>query len=149
METLVAIGLVGNIIQFVSFSGELISKSVEIYHSGSGTFKDNASIETATNHLIFLNREIQDSSTSIGDERLQRLCASCSAAAEDLLAALDKVKVKGQPSKWKSIRKALQSVWSKEDIEKLEQRLATLRDDLNLHIDMDMRCACPTTHWPS
>jgi hypothetical protein len=52
---------------------------------------------------------------------------------------LDKVKVKGKQDKWKSIRKALRSVWSKEEIEELEGRLARLKEELNLHVVIGLR----------
>lgn len=51
---------------------------------------------------------------------------------------MDKVKVKGKQHKLKSMRKALQSVWSKEEIEKLERRLTRFREELNLHVTVDL-----------
>ena len=36
--------------------------------------------------------------------------------------------------------KALQSVWSKEEIERLERRLARLKEELNLHLVVEFRC---------
>jgi hypothetical protein len=74
MEPLVAIGLVGNIVQFVDFSSKLISKTAE-----------------------------------------------------------------GGKSKWKSFRKALRSVWSKEKVLEIERRLSTFRDEINLRIVVDLR----------
>jgi hypothetical protein len=58
---------------------------------------------------------------------------------DNLLAALDKVKVKDKQHKWKSIRKALRGVWSKEEIEDLERRLATFRKELTFHVVVDLR----------
>lgn len=37
------------------------------------------------------------------------------------------------------MRKALRSVWSKEKTEGIEKRLAGFRDELNLHIVVDLR----------
>ncbi len=47
--------------------------------------------------------------TSTGDSALESPCKSCGTAADELLVALDKVKVNGKQDKWKSIRKALRS----------------------------------------
>lgn len=139
METPAIIGLVGNIVQFVDFSGKLISKSTELYRSSEGALAENIDIEKATNHLVLLNSKLQNAATTTGDSALDSLCKSCDTAADELLAALDKVKVKGKQDKWKSIRKALQSVWSKEEIEELERRLARLKEELNLHVTVDLR----------
>jgi hypothetical protein len=139
METLAVIGLVGNIVQFVEFSGKLISKSTEIYRSSEGALAENIDTETATNHLVLLNSKLQSAATTTGDGALESLCKSCGTAADELLAALDKVKVKGKQDKWKSIRKALWSVWSKEEIADLERRLARLKEELNLHVVVGLR----------
>jgi len=140
MDILTAIGLVGNIVQFVDFGSKLISKSVELYRSGEGALGENIDTETATYHLLLLNDKLKDTATSTGDKTLLDLCEACHTVARDLLEALDKVKVKGKQQKWKSIRKALRSVWSKEDIEELERRLEKLRTELNLHVVVDLKC---------
>ena len=139
METLAIIGLVGNIVQFVDFSGKLISKSGELYRSSKGALAENSDIETAVNHLVLLNNKLKDTAITTGDSALQSLCKSCGTTADQLLAALDKVKVKGKQDKWKSIRKALRSVWSKEEIEELGRRLERFRTELNLHVTVDLR----------
>ncbi|KAI9771952.1 MAG: hypothetical protein M1839_002585 [Geoglossum umbratile] len=139
MEVLAAISLAGNIIQFVDFSGKLISKTAEIRKSGTGALAENINIETATNDLALLSTKLHDSANSAGDTALQELCQSCNTIATELLTVLDSVKVHGGQNKWKSFRKALRSVWSKEDIALLEQRLARFRDELNLRVAIDLR----------
>jgi len=139
MEIVAAIGLAGNIIQFVDFCGKLISKTAEIYKSGAGALVENVDIETATDDLALLSTTLQDSANSADDTALRELCQSCNIVAKKLLSALNKVKVRGKQQKWKSFRKALRSVWSKEDIASLEQRLARLRDELNLRVVVDLR----------
>jgi hypothetical protein len=139
METLAIIGLVGNIVQFLDFSGKLISKSTELYRSSEGALAEHIDVETVTNHLVLLNGKLKNAATTTGDGALESLCISCGTAADKLLAALDKVKVKDKQHKWKSITKALRSVWSKEEIEDLERRLARLREELNFHVVVDLR----------
>lgn len=136
MDPLTAIGLAGNVVQFVDFCGKLVSKSVEIYRSREGVLREIIDIETATKDLAQLNDQ---NSIVTADEALERLCKSCIAVADELLQALGKVKVNGSPQKWLSFRKALRSVWSKEQIRELEQRLAILRDQLNLRLTADLR----------
>lgn len=140
MEALATIGLVGNIVQFVDFGSELIDKSIELYHSYDGALAENVDIEAAAKHLAVLIKKLEDDAIVTGDEALQDLSRSCRNAANDLLAALNTVKVKNtQQKKWESIRKALRSVWSKEKIGELEQRLAKFKEELNLHVVVQLR----------
>ncbi|OCK72799.1 hypothetical protein K432DRAFT_430890, partial [Lepidopterella palustris CBS 459.81] len=140
METLAIIGLIGNIVQFIDFSGKLIAESTELYRSSEGALAENIDAETATNHLVLLSNKIKDAATTTtSGDALKTLCESCESTAEKLLAALNKVKVNGKQDRWKSIRKALRSVWSKEDIRELEGRLARFREELNLHVIVDLR----------
>jgi len=86
METLAAIGLVGNVVRFVDFSGKIISKSGQLYRSSEGALAENT-----TNDLVLLNNKLKDAATSAGDGALKKFCRSCSTVAEELLDALDKV----------------------------------------------------------
>lgn len=139
METLAIIALVGNVLQFVEFSGKLIAKSTELYRSSEGALAENIDLETAASHLVLISTKIQDSATSVNDEALKRLCESCKSTTEELVAALDKVKVDGKKDRWKSIRKALRSVWSREKIYELDRRLSRIKEELNLHLVVDLR----------
>jgi N-terminal domain on NACHT_NTPase and P-loop NTPases len=141
METLALIGLVGNIVQFLEFSGTLISKSAQLYQSSNGTLSEAADTETATNLLVLLNSRLEVAAIETGDRTLEGLCASCKTAADELLAALDKVKVKEKQRRWESIRKALRTVWSREKIQELERRLQKFREQLNSHVIVDLRSA--------
>jgi hypothetical protein len=140
MEPLVAIGLVGNIVQFVDFSSKLVSKTVEGYRSADGAFVDNANLETATNGLVALIESINSNATPRSVKpALISLCSSCNDVAKELLGALAKLKVQAGKSKWKSLRKALRSVWSKGEILGIERRLSSFRDEINLHIVVELR----------
>jgi hypothetical protein len=140
MEVLAIVGLVSNIVQFVDFGCKLTSKSVELYQSSSGMLAENIDTEAATNHLVILNDKIKDGAVAADNGALKDLCISCGATAAELLAVLGKVKVQGKHTKWKSMREALRSVWSKEEVEGLERRLLSLRDELNLHVVVDIKC---------
>lgn len=139
MEVLAAIGLTGNIIQFIDFSGKLLVKSAQLHRSGECALAENIDFETVTNDLALLNEKLEDGATGTGNKALESLCLSCKAVTGELLLALDKLKVKGKQRKWESFRKALRSVQSKEEIEQLERRLAGFRGELKVHIVVDLR----------
>jgi hypothetical protein len=138
MDPITAVSLAGTVIQFVDFTSKLVSKSTELYRSGRGVLAENADIETTTADLTKLNGRLKQT-TAVGDSDLQALCQACGDVAEQLLAALAKVKVNGKGQKWQSLRKALRSIWSKEEIGQLEQRLASFRGELHLRITIGMR----------
>ncbi|KAH0543424.1 hypothetical protein FGG08_002282 [Glutinoglossum americanum] len=139
METLAALGLVGNIVQFVDFGGKLISKSIQLYQFSDGTLVESIDTGTATNHLVLLNGKINGSAHAAGDVALQKLCIPCGAVAVELLGALDRLKIRGKQERWEGMRKVIRSVWSKEDIRGMEKRLASSREELSLHVVVDLR----------
>ena len=141
MDPITIIGAIGNVIQFLEFGHKLISNSVELYHSSNGALAETTDTEATMNHLCLLSDKLKDSAAKTGDETLRELCKSCEAAADELLVVLDKVKVKNKHSKWESIRKALRTVWNKEEISELELRLTKFREKLNLHVTVDLRSA--------
>lgn len=94
---------------------------------------------------MLLNKKLKDGTTLIKDKALETLCLPCNAVANELLATLNKLKAKSQRQKWESMRKALRSAQSREDIEQLEWRLAMIRDELNLRIVVDLRYALLST----
>lgn len=138
MDPLTILGLVANIIQFVDFSGNLISASLPLCRSNEGALTENI-IKTTTNDLILLNGKLKGAATS-NDAALKRLCESCNSVADQLLKALDKIRVNSENQTWRSIMTALRSIISQGEIYKLEQQLAKLREELNLRIIVDLRC---------
>jgi len=139
MESLAAFNIVCNVVQFVDFGGQLISKSVQLYQSTDGVLTENINTEAATIRLIQLNSKLEHAANAAGDKALVALCRSCGTVAVELLGALDKLKVHGEKQKWKSMRKALRSLWTKDKIQDIEKRLASFREQLNLHVTVDLR----------
>jgi hypothetical protein len=140
-DPLTAIGLVGNIVQFIDFGCKIVSKTTETYKSADGVLKENADLEIVTNDLISINTILTTSSAATSaDPALENLCLGCVEVSTELLAALAKVKAGKDPTKWRSVRKALRSVWSKDKISSLEARLGGFRDEVNLRIVVSLRC---------
>lgn len=139
MEVWASVACVASIVQLVDVVSRCISKSFELQRASDGVLESNAAVEDVVNHLVLLKDEIDAAATTISDPTLFNLCASVTAAAHDLLEVLNKVKVEGPKTKWKTLRKAVRSVWSKEKIEDLEKRLLSFRDELNLHIVVRLR----------
>lgn len=139
MDALAAVGLVGNIVQFIDFAGKLVSKTREGYCSADGALIEHADLETVAVDLLALIDKVTPHSDINSSASFNALCLSCTDIASELLAALDKLKVQGKKTKWRSFRKALRSVWTKEEIQSIEKQLSSFRDEINLHIVINLR----------
>lgn len=136
MEALAAVSLAGNILQFVDFSGKVISSSKQLYRSADGSLVENSDSEKITKDLKALSEVIQQSGSS--DPVLGELCIGCIAISGQLLHALEKLQVKGKHSRSQSLRKALKSLWGKQAVRSLEARMG-YREQLILHLSVDNR----------
>jgi hypothetical protein len=76
------------------------------------------------------------------DKELRSVCQQCAIVAEELIYALDSLKVRGTNRKWGSFRVALQSIWDEGKIKKLGERLNALRAQLDTSILFALR------YWP-
>ena len=147
MDPLTALSLTSNVIQIVDFSARLVSQGREIYHSTDGLSTQNVDTELITWDLKILNERLQKSYNgskaevplSRDDQSLMRLCENCIVLSNDILLCLEKAKVAGKHRKWKSGYQALKSVVGDDDLEKYTRKLATYRNEINLHITVSLR----------
>jgi hypothetical protein len=154
LDPLTAVGLVGNMVQFIDFGCKIVSNTTKMYRSADSLLKENADLEIVTNDLISINTILTTSgAVTTADPALDKLCTGCLEVSTELLAALAKVSAGKDPTKWRSVRKALRSVWSKDRISGLEARLGGFRDEVNLRIVVSLRyvyvCSTrsPMSHW--
>jgi len=73
--------------------------------------------------------------------------SGCIAVAEELLRALDGLKVKGERYRtWKAISKAIRAVFSKGEIKSMQERLTLYQAELEVHLLVDLRYFTPHTN---
>lgn len=136
LEPLTAIALAGNILQFLDFGIKATSKAREIHTSASGALEENAQLEYLIEHVSNVMKKLEANS---GHDGLDDICRRCVDTAAELLEALNGLKVYGQPSKAKSVRKALKSVWGKQKLEGMRSLLVGLRDEIQFSVLIDLR----------
>ena len=156
MDPLTALGLSASVVQFVSFLSELMSRSKEIYTSAKECTDKVSTLGTVYSHLRELSSNLELSSQK--DPKLEAaekkkksefaghifaindLSRSCKTDCDRLLEVLRKLQV-GEMSKnpWQSFRLALKTVWKKDEIADLEQRLHYVQATLTLHISALIR----------
>ncbi|KAL8785690.1 MAG: hypothetical protein Q9195_008536, partial [Heterodermia aff. obscurata] len=130
MEAVAALSLAGTVFQITDFVATVLSKSAQLYTSADGSLIDNSDAAEVATHLRNLSSRLRRAPHG-HDATLDELCHGAQEIADRLLAALDKLKVKGKQSRAESLRKALRSVWGKDELVRLEGRthLERLEDE--------------------
>ncbi|KAI4674294.1 uncharacterized protein J4E84_010669 [Alternaria hordeiaustralica] len=91
-EGLAAIGLAGNIIQFISFSFVLLSKSRELHQSASGALNEHVDLTIVSQDISALSTRITSNAAS--PSRLCDIAKRCNIIAEELLDAVSELQHK-------------------------------------------------------
>ena len=142
MDPLSCLSIASNIVQFVDFGLQVVSKGNQIYRSVNGALAENLDLEIVTNDLLILQAKLRSfrntpsyaEAVSNDTRALEILSQACADLARKLLEKLNMAKAQGRFRRWKSLRQALKSVWSKQDIDEMAKRLQGFRSELQLHI---------------
>jgi hypothetical protein len=147
LDPFTALGLAGNLVQFVDFLYKLLSESKSLYASSSGVSAENVILETVAKDLSLLSAKlatppsgglVQRRSSQAGEE-LRILASLCQDVTKQLLGALEELKIKSPDKRWKSFLQALKTVWRKEKIEELAKRVDRAQRQLNTRLLAMMR----------
>jgi hypothetical protein len=147
METLAAVGLAGNIVNFLDFGLKVVSKGREIHRANDGALSQNNDLEVVTRDLLLLQTRMERSLTSTTtaydlnqpDEDLVQLLESSNELARRLLERLNMAKALGRYKRWKSLRQAIKSVSSKAEVDDIASRLTTYRAQFQTRILASIR----------
>jgi len=145
LDPLTALSVAASIVQFVDFAAELLTKGKEIHRSGG--LSDNNEIEAASSRLHTLSSKLGESlrlnpgPLSEQDQSLEYISQGCVKISVELDALLQNLKVPAwqRHRRWGSLRQAFKSLWSKKEVQKCEEELAKLRDELEIHVLFDLR----------
>lgn len=138
IDPLSAIGLASSILQLVDFSCKLVSDGYEIYETGTLGGADE--LELVTRDLVRLANDLTKhrprptTVSSDDDGGLQKLAASCTTVADQLLHVLSSVKPRAPHDGVESFRKALRLARRRGAIENLEKRLEKFQNHLNIRL---------------
>jgi hypothetical protein len=139
MESLGALGLAGNVVQFSQFALELFSKSKEIYDSRSGISADSEHLERICTKLQGFNEKFTQQanpSASVGltattfslpnhEVEIGEVVKACKEDCEKLLEITDNLRTvrSGKMKAWRSFSDALKEVTKSADIKRLKGRI--------------------------
>jgi hypothetical protein len=146
MDPISAFCFAASIVNFVDFGGKLLSGTSEVYHSLSGQTMRHIELSQLVIDLSSMSADVheklkhfQESNKSMcaTDKTMERLCRECRTIANELNAALQKLKAQGTTKldlMRKSISVALKSIWSQDEIEDKVQRLEQIRSQMMVTI---------------
>jgi hypothetical protein len=139
MESLTAIGLAANIVQFVDFSTRLLAEPSEVYHAATGLPKEHVELQDVAENLNSMVERLvtptNPGPSSSTQAEISRIALSAMEVADDLIRTVEKLKVSdSSKNKWRSFRQALSTLWNKDKIESSQKRLDAFRDQLSIQI---------------
>ncbi|KAK4217191.1 hypothetical protein QBC37DRAFT_370139 [Rhypophila decipiens] len=128
--SLAALGMAGNIFQFVTLGCKLVTKARKIHKDGGIEEYIHlqvvvADVATCSDNLRadLVSQQQAHGPLAEDDTALKEICSGCLEVAEEIQAALKQLNPNRTSTKWKSIRQALKSLWGKERMAELKDRL--------------------------
>jgi len=133
LDPFTALGVAGNIVQFVDFSCKLVRNSQSIAKSATGSSATTIELTAIVNDVERLSDAI-DTSSSLYPSQLVNLAGQCKTLAAELLKILAQLRKKGKHSRWENFLVALKEIWKQDKINDFVQRLSLLQHQLILNM---------------
>ena len=134
METLAAVALAGNVVQFLDFGGKLIDGALELRGSKDGATSTTVVLEAATKSLRYMCDELTRSEFDMSRKimtgsmvDLVPLAKSCRTLSEEFLAFLDTMKVKHGSKGWDSVRQSWKNHFKEKKLQRYRTELESYR----------------------
>jgi len=147
MDPISALSVAGTVVQFVDFGSRLLKEGRGFYKSPSGASAINQELEIITTALQSVISKLRQSVevmnvsrplTELDHQRhlsYHQICDGTAAIAEEICSKLETLKMQGNKyRKWESLEKAVKSIWSRQEVDGLVDRLSVFREILNTHI---------------
>jgi hypothetical protein len=146
MEPLSALSIATAVVQFLDFAGSILSSTYKIYTSSPGDLGQNNDVRSITKSLIDLNTKLEadlnyptPGRLSSQDKYISQLGRECNEIGNRLVLALERIQAQQKNGLWGSFRLALATVWSRGDIESLQQTMSNYRQQISMHILVALR----------
>lgn len=136
MDPVSAIGLASSVVQLITFSTDIISKSREIHRSAAGSLVENVELETIARTLQSQSRRLavhasKDRFPSVTSKDIVACCEQVRKSSKKLIDIVEGLRGDAASSRWKSFYQALKSVWKEQDIADYLRRLEMHRRQID------------------
>jgi hypothetical protein len=153
MEAVVALGVAGNVLQFLDFGQKLYSTSLEIHRAATGASTANAesetllrdfieSIDTVSSDLKQYRSALDATSPQVsgaGTSALHDVVENCKVLAVELLDRFEKLRGEGNRGRWKSFMTGVTCMWKEKELQDLQGRLGRYRSQLEWRVLISLR----------
>ena len=167
LEGFAALNFASNIVQFVEFGCRLFSQSKELYRSSGGVLDEAAELDNIAQSLSRLSDNLivkckpssEDSDIDMadgmeripptrptnalgmdsGENDLVLIATDCKKVANELLEALNQLRVKSPRKKWECFRVALKKVWKSERVDDMSRRMERLSSQMTLCLVQNLK----------
>ena len=138
-EAIVILGVAANIVQFLDFGTNFVSRAWNIHSAGRDGIRDISDLRSITTDLQeilqSLRAPVNDNDELSGERTdLRQLAEQCQLVATELLKSLQKIKLPDKTSKRDALKAAFRLVWKEDEIRHLQARLEGFRHQLTLHV---------------
>ncbi|KAI1752990.1 hypothetical protein F4782DRAFT_540015 [Xylaria castorea] len=131
MDALSALSIAGTVTQFVSFTGDLISKASELHGSSNDATAEVQNIDSVYTTLLEFSyglknatRDLSELESNLEAARLLGLVSECQRDCDKLLDITRTLKAEDGHKTWyHCLRKAIESTWKLPEIRLLDERL--------------------------
>jgi hypothetical protein len=144
MDPLSIMSVVAGVVQFVDFGSRVFSGAKEAYSSSAGRTSRNDDLSTTVANFSTLSRKLEDKSKLLtkapagsSHETFVRLCSECKDIGHQLENAISKHQATGGPGFDRAVSSlvvVIKGIWSASDIERMEQRLYRIREEINMEL---------------
>jgi hypothetical protein len=136
IDVLAALGLAGNIVQFVEFLSKLLSESRALYNSPTGVADEHVVLEKVARDLTALTEKLTISSAGSPSvvHEFGEITSTCQNVARKLQEALKSLAVSGPHRRWSSFVQALRRIWGQEKVLQLTKQLELLQSQLHTRL---------------
>ncbi|GFG23810.1 hypothetical protein IFM61606_03701 [Aspergillus udagawae] len=131
-DPLTIIGGITAVLDLISFGYNIISVAAELKES-TGKLEINNERDIIVRDIEVILGNLRQRSKD-EDHSLGRLRQSSLVIATEFKSALDKLKIHGNVTKWKTMKVAFANIWDKKKLQELDSRLRGLTLELNTHI---------------
>lgn len=155
MEVVCAIGLVANMIQFVTLGSNILKAAKEIQQSMVGLTKDNEELKITTTEMRSLTQRLYNSSIQLESEKeraVHELARKCGNLSERILNLIQTVSLEDRVSKWYVLKSSYRQVFKSttfQERKELETRLANCTTQLGLHLQELLQFMSSFSRWVS
>ena len=154
LDPITALGVAGNVVQFVDFGFKLVTNGIELYRNqnliqhtqireqarllrGFNSLLEQSLQKIRADHLTkdsMRDRPVSAEKHDAVSQLLSLALNYCNGCIEELLSAIDKLTVSGPHAKWQSFRHALRSILGESGLETTTQRLSQAQQNVTLFL---------------